>query len=79
MGQYINGRCYDTDLKSKNLIRFEIDETISVKKIDEVETAKSNVKKLTPNLSRFVILIVGLYIFNNRLLFLELSKKTKKD
>ena len=64
MGQYINGRCYDTDLKSKNLIRFEIDETISVKKIDEVETAsKSNVKKLTPNLSRFVILIVGLYIF----------------
>ena len=34
MGQYINGRCYDTDLKSKNLIRFEIDETISVKKID---------------------------------------------
>ena len=64
MGQYINGRCYDTDLKSKNLIRFEIDEKMSVKKIDEVETAsKSNVKKLTPNLSRFVILIVGLYIF----------------
>ena len=64
MGQYINGRCYDTDLKSKNLIRFEIDETMSVKKIDNVETAsKSNVKKLTSNLSRFIILIVSLYIF----------------
>ena len=64
MSQYINGRCYDTDLKSKNLIRFEIDETMSVKKIDKVETAsKSSVKKLTPNLSRFVILIVSLYIF----------------
>ena len=81
MGQYINGRCYDTDLKSKNLIRFEIDETISVKKIDEVETAsKSNVKKLTPNLSRFVILIVGLYIFLIIALPILYSylKKTKK-
>lgn len=90
MSQYINGRCYDTDLKSKNLIRFEIDETSAqIKRLEKemaevikdlpkedqsilkdylkdnkVETAsKSNVKKLTPNLSRFVILIVGLYIF----------------
>ena len=76
MSQYINGRCYDTDLKSKNLIRFEIDETMSVKKLIKLKQYQKVMLKNNSNLSRFIILIVSLHFFNNRTSYSrQLSKK----